>query len=138
MTTYNDIRAALEAEIANVSGVPAAAQRCWENVRFEPTVGTAWVRMTLLPGETRPATMGANPQIRYNGLFQVDIFRPEGEGPGTAEALADAVRDRFNVETTLTSGSITVRFNWSEKRAAIPDSPWYQVPVLISWYTYAQ
>lgn len=49
MTTTNDIRAALEAEIANVTGIPSAANRAWENVRFKPTPNTSWVRMTLSP-----------------------------------------------------------------------------------------
>ena len=135
MTTFNDIRAALESEVANVPGIPA--QRAWENVRFEPTTGTPWVRMTLLPGSTRPAYLGADPENRHDGLFQVDIFWPENQGPASADTLADNVRSRYKVSNTLTAGTTNVRFNWSERLPARMDGPWYVVSVRASWYTYA-
>lgn len=137
MSTFSEIRAALESEIANVPGIPSAANRAWENVRFEPTPGTPWVRMTLLPGSTRPAYLGADPKNRIDGLFQVDIFHPVGSGPASADTLADAVRLRYKVSRTLTAGSVGVRFNWSERMPGRVDGPWYAVSVRASWYTYA-
>lgn len=136
MTAYSDIRAALEQRVITVTGFPNAANRAWENVRFEPTDGTTWARMTLAPSSSRPAVRGASPQILYEGLFLCDIFAPEGTGPNAAETLADAVRDAFTVDDVLTQGSTNVRFRWSERNQGIPDSPWYQVPVTVSWYSY--
>lgn len=136
MTTTNDIRAALEAEIANVTGIPSAANRAWENVRFKPTPNTSWVRMTLSPTGSRPAVRGPNPQLRYDGLFLVDVFVPEANGPAAADTLADNIRNSFTVDDVLTSGSTSVRFNYSERGQGFSDSPWYVVPVSISWYTY--
>lgn len=57
MTVMNDIRAALEQQIANVSGIPSTSNRAWENVRFTPTTNTAWVRMALVPVTSRPAVL---------------------------------------------------------------------------------
>lgn len=136
MSATTEIRRALEAQIANVSGIPSAGNRAWENVRFEPTPGTAWVRMRLITQESRPAVRGANPSLLYQGLFLVDVFVPEGNGPNAADVLADAIRDEFTVDDAYTVGSTTVRFRWSERAEGISDSPWYQVPVTISWYTY--
>jgi len=136
MTAHTDIRAALESEIANVSGIPSAANRAWENMRFAPTTGTAWVRMTLIPAASRPAANGSDPQLLYEGLFQVDLFVPEADGPSAADTLADAVRDRYKVGVTLTKNTTNVRFRYSERETGSIDGPWYQVPVSISWYSY--
>lgn len=138
MTAHADIRAALESEIANVTGIPSASNRSWENVFFEPTTGTAWVRMTLNPTESRPAVRGSNPQLRYQGLFIVDCFLPEGNGPNAADTLADNIRNSYTVDDVLTSGSTNVRFEWSERDQAVLESPWYRVQVRIAWYSYRQ
>jgi hypothetical protein len=136
MTVSNDIRIALETQLLTVTGLPASAQRAWENVRFEPTTGTTWVQATVLPAESRPAVMGGDPQQLYTGLFQVDIFTPEGEGPAEAETLADNVRLAFAVDDVFTSGSVNVRFRYSERIPAPHSPPWYRARVNVAWYTY--
>ena len=136
MTIYNDIRAALDTQLITATGFPAEAHRAWENVRFEPTTGTTWVATILLPAESRPAIMGPAPQQLYTGLYQVDIFAPEGEGPAEAETLADNIRAVFTVDDVLTSGSVNVRFRYSERIPAPPDPPWYRARVNVAWYTY--
>lgn len=136
MTTFNNIRAALESEIANVTNIPSASNRAWENVSFSPNTGTTWVRMTLIPGEQRPAHLGTNPQIRYQGLFRIDIFVPEGDGAASADALADNIRDHFNVTDDFSSGGDTVRIRYSERGQGRSDPPWYTVPVTVSWYIF--
>lgn len=137
MTVMQDIRAALEQQIANVSGIPSTANRAWENVRFIPTTNTAWVRMALVPVTSRPAVLGPNPQIRHDGSFLVTAHLPEGAGPAAADALADAIRAAFTVDTGLTSGGVNVRFNYAERGVAVLDPPWYIVTVSIAWYSYS-
>lgn len=136
MTVMQNIRAALEQQIANVSGIPSTSNRAWENVRFTPTTNSAWVRMALVPTTSRPAVRGPNPQIRHDGVFLVTAHLPEGSGPAAADALADAIRAAFTVDTGLTSGGVTVRFNYAERGVAVLDAPWYIVTVSISWYTF--
>ena len=137
MTIMQNIRAALEQQVANVSGIPSTGNRAWENVKFIPTTGTAWVRMALVPVTSRPAVLGPAPQIRHDGSFLVTLHLPEGTGAAGADALADAVRAAFTVDTGLTSGGTTVRFQYAERSVAVLDAPWYIVTVSISWYTYS-
>lgn len=136
MTAYTDIRAALEQQAITASGFPNAANRAWENVRFEPTPGTSWARLSLIPSQSRPAVRGPSPQLLYEGLLLCDIFAPEGTGANAAETLADAVRAVFTVDDVLTVNSTNVRIRWSERGQGLVDSPWYQVPVTVSWYSY--
>jgi len=135
-SNLSEIRAALEESVANISGIPAAAQRAWDNVRFEPTVGTTWVKMTLIPLNDRPATRGDTPQYRTDGFFQISIFTPEGQGAGEAEALAETISDSYTVSDVLTKNSTSVRFEFAEIGQGMTESPWYMVPVTIRWYSY--
>ena len=136
MTAMTDIRAALEQQVVTVSGFPSAANRAWENVRFEPTPGTTWARMQIIPSAMRPSVRGPSPQILYEGIFLVDIFAPEGNGANGADALSDAIRNAFTVDDILTENTTAVRFRWSERGQGLIDSPWYQVPVTVNWYSY--
>lgn len=137
MTVMQNIRAALEQQIANVAGIPSASNRAWENVRFSPATNTAWVRMALVPTTSRPAVRGPAPQIRHDGFFLITTHTPEGAGPAAADALADAIRAAFTVDTGLAAGGVNVRFNYAERGSAVLDPPWYIVTTSVSWYSYS-
>lgn len=138
MTIYADIRAALESRVASVSGIPNASNRAWENVKFSPTTGTAWVRMQLVPISRRPLDVTAAGLQRYDGLFIVDAFVPSDKGPSAADDLADATCTSFEAGTILTANSQTVQVEYAEiDRAAVLDPPWYQASVTVKWKAFA-
>ena len=134
----NDIRAALESQLAGTSGLPDIA---YENVAFEPTTGTSFLKVQYLPTVTRPAVRGLNPQLRYQGVFSVTVFAPEGQGPATADDYANKVIDAFAATTDIsfTNGdaeTIIVSIDYAERQQGMIDSPWYFVPINIGWYIY--
>jgi hypothetical protein len=135
---HNDIRAALESHLSVTSDLPSIA---YENVAFEPTTGTSFLKVQYLPTVTRPAVRGLNPQLRYQGVFSVTVFAPEGQGPATADDYANKVIDAFAATTDIsfTNGdaeTITVSIDYAERQQGIIDSPWYFVPINIGWYIY--
>jgi hypothetical protein len=134
----NDIRAALESHLSTTSGLPSIA---YENVAFEPTTGTSFLKVQYLPTVTRPAVRGLNPQLRYQGVFSVTVFAPEGQGPATADDYANKVIDAFAATTDIsfTNGdaeTIIVSIDYAERQQGMIDSPWYFVPINIGWYIY--
>ena len=134
----NDIRAALESHLAGTSGLPSIA---YENVAFEPTTGTSFLKVQYLPTATRPAVRGLNPQLRYQGIFAVTVFTPEGKGPAVADDYSNKVIDAFAATTDIsfTNGdaeTIKVSIDYAERQQGIIDSPWYFVPINIGWYIY--
>jgi len=134
MSVYGDVRAALESQVANIAGVPSAANRAWQNVQFTPTTGTSWIRMTFQPTRRRPQDVTADGLQRFDGLFLIDVFAPEGNGPADAEVLADATVDAFEAGTILSANGQTVMIEYAEvANAPNQDSPWFQVPVTIKW-----
>lgn len=130
-----DIRSILETQLAQVPNIPSIA---FENVSFNPTTGQSYVQCVLLPVSRRPAVRGLLPQQRYDMLFSVNCYVPEGTGPATADTLAKSIIDNFEATNSLTNASnnLTVRIDYAERQEGVLDSPWYFVPVNISCYVY--
>lgn len=137
MTIYADIRNALEKQLVNVTNGPGAGGIAWENYEFNPTTGTAWLRPTLSPTRGRPTDVSASGIKRYDGLFLVDVFAPQGDGPKKGDDLADAVVAAYPPGTPLTDNGVSVQIEWAEvSGSAVTDPPWYMVPVAVKWKSF--
>ena len=135
MTILNDIRATLDGHLASVAGLPAIA---YENAKFTPTPGTAYLSTTLFLTSRRPAVRGPSPQHRYQGLYQVTVHTPQEDGTGAAFDFADAVMAAFDGSTNVAGPSVTVSLMFSETGTQVTRPPFYMLPVQIGWYIYAQ
>lgn len=159
MTIINDIRACLDTHLSGTVGIPPIAR---QNVPYQATTGTSFVKADLIPTSRRPAVRGLNPQQRYDGLYSILICTPEGLGSGAGYDIADLLLDRFNATTDvlytnptdtillesgddillesgdrLLLGSPTiVSIDYSEVRTSFLDSPFYCTPITIGWYIY--
>ena len=134
MTIINDIRACLDTHLSGTVGIPAIAR---QNVPFEPTTGTSYVKADMIPTSRRPAVRGLNPQQRYDGLYSLLICTPEGLGPGAGYDIADLLLDRFNATTDISNAGLTISVDYSEVRTSFLDSPFYCTPITVAWYCYA-
>lgn len=136
MTTLQDVRAALQAQVDDVAGFPAAPQRAIEGKLFKPTIGTPWARLTLMTNSRRPFSIDGNSKIT-GGLFQVDLFHPAKGGPGvgTIEPLADAVADAYPLGQNLFSGSTRISINYAEPGPILGEADWLHAVVTVSWRT---
>ena len=128
-----EIRSILETQLANVADTPEIA---YENVSYNPTTGTSYIEVTYLPTSRRPSVRGLNPQQRYEGVFAVNCYAPEGKGPAEAETIAENVMGAFEATTSLTLNNVTVSIDYAEVKQGFLDSPWFVVPVNIGWYAY--
>lgn len=137
---HSDIRAALETHIS-ASGLNLPTSIAYENVVFTPTTGTSFMKVEYLPTLNRPAVRGINPQLRYQGVFSVMVFTPEGNGPATADDYVNKVINRFAVTTDISftnaqNETIKLSIDYAERQQGLIDSPWYYVPINIGWYIY--
>lgn len=135
---YDDIRAALETKLSTTAGLPSIA---YENVPFNPTTGTPFLKTQFIPTLRRPAVRGLNPQQRYQGVFSVTVYTPEGNGPGSAEGYVNTIVDAFEATTDISytnpsTETIVVSIDYAERQLALMDSPWFYVPIDIGWYIY--
>lgn len=136
-SVYNDIRATLESHLAGVVGLPDIF---YENVNSDPIVGQAFLKVQLFPTRRRPACRGSSPQQRYQGVFTVYCYTPEGIGPSQADDLADLVIEAFDATTDITHPMLTdtiVSIEYAEREQGITSQPYYYVPVNVGFYHYA-
>jgi hypothetical protein len=133
MSIINDIRACLDTHLAGTVGLPAVAH---QNVPYEPTTGTTFVKVDMVPTSRRPAVRGLNPQQRYDGLYSILICTPENLGPGAGYDIADLLLERFNATTDISFNGLIISVDYSEVRTSFLDSPFYCTPVTIAWYVY--
>ena len=130
---YDDIRAALETNLSSVSGLPSVG---WENVQFSPTTGTPYVKPRLIPTRREPAVRGTNPQMFYQGIYRVECYVPEDQGPSAGDELADKIIDAFEAATDVSYSGTIVSISYAEREMADIDGPFYMIPVNIGWYIY--
>jgi len=133
MTIINDIRACLDTRLSGTVGIPTIAR---QNVPFEPTTGTTFVKADLVPTSRRPATRGLNPQQRYDGIYSILVCTPEGLGSGAGYDIADLLLDRFNATTDISNAGLIISVDYSEVRTSFLDSPFYCTPITVAWYVY--
>ncbi len=132
-TVDRDIRAALETQLNSITDAPLIA---YENVQFSPTTGQSYLEVRYVPVTRKPSVRGLNPQQRYDGLFSIYCYAPEGSGPAVADTLANNVMDAFEAVTSLTNNNVTVSIDYVERQEGSQDSPWFMVPVIVTWYAY--
>ena len=131
---YDNIRAAFEVKLNSVTDVPSIA---WENLSFSPTTGQAYVKPRLIPTRREPAVRGLNPQMYYQGIFRIECYVPEGNGPSTADDLADKIIEAFEATTDVSSGGTIVSIRYAEREQGELDGPFYMIPINIGWYIYS-
>jgi hypothetical protein len=129
----SSIRAALELQLSNVVNLPQVA---YENVPFNPTTGQSYIEVQHIPISRVPIVRGLNPQQRYDGLFRLLCYAPEGNGPSASQTMVDNVVNAFEATTSLNHNNITVSIDYVQRERGFLDSPWYFVPVTIGWYAY--
>ena len=130
---YDDIRAALETTLSSVTDVPSIG---WENVQFSPTTGQPYVKPRLIPTLREPAVRGTNPQMFYQGIFRIECYVPEDQGPSVGDELADSIIDAFEAATDVSYSGTIVSIRYAEREMAEIDGSFYLIPVNIGWYIY--
>jgi len=130
---HSDIRAALESKLANIAGIPPIA---FDNVPYDPTTGTSFIKSSYIPVTRVPAVRGLNPSQRYGGIYAVTVYCPEGNGPGVADGIANTVIENFEAATDVSLNNFNVSIDYAEREQGFLDTPWYYIPINIGWYIY--
>ncbi len=79
--------------------VPFTFDNQGQNEEDFPTRDSAWVRLTILDGDSLQVEMAGTRRWRRPGVVEVQIFVPAGTGDGLSAELADSVRDIFEGRT---------------------------------------
>tara|TARA_B110000977_G_scaffold158042_1_gene201325 strand:- start:222 stop:449 length:228 start_codon:yes stop_codon:yes gene_type:complete len=72
----------------------------------------------------------------YQGVFRVECYVPEDNGPSAGDELADKIIDAFEATTDVSYSGTIVSIRYAEREMAEIDGPFYMIPVNIGWYIY--
>lgn len=132
MSTYHlDISAALDVNlntVASANSIPVA----WENVDYKPTVGTLYLRPTLLPADTDPFGTSYDSSLDHLGIYQIDVIAPVDQGKGQAFTKADIIATAFSYGE-LSYNGVIVTIKSSSPSPGKRDGAWFILPVIISY-----
>lgn len=129
----NVIRKLLEVHLNGTPSGLSASATAYENVAFQPTMGTPWQRAKLLPATSPNPTLGDGFR-RDVGLFQVTFNYPVKAGAHPAGEAAQRVKDRFKRGTTLQDGVVRVMIDKAPfSSQGVEGGDWYQLAVTIPY-----
>lgn len=126
MSTNRTIFAALDTRLAAFA--PAMPTQ-WPNEAYEPTPGTAWLKVSHIPGAPVRRSIGVDGQNAYPGIFQVMVNYPPGFGPGAAQTRADAIANHFPLGAVYGGARIVA----ASCGPAPSSAEWYAIPVSITY-----
>lgn len=130
--TIKRVRAAIEARVKTWAAANSL-HVAWQGVGFKPTVGTTYIRLALIPGETGNPIMGTGHR-RLTGVAQIDVVAPDGVGMGPAEALAESLCAEFKRGVTLTNGGLQIIMDTSPTIARpLIENGWLWLPVWVPY-----
>lgn len=137
---YDKILAALETTLMTVPDLPYVA---FENVKYDPVVGTPYIRTRFIPIARRNIFLGQTPEgrpyrQRYVGLFQLVLNYPDSEGSAATNATVNNIISVFDATKDISFEDVDLTISYSERMRGINEGPWYKTPVNINWYTYSQ
>lgn len=139
MTDTQDIRRALEGRLndGSYTGITNSSDIAWENVAFDSSQKTKWLRPRLNISEIVPATAGNTPTELWSGLFIIDCYTKQNTG-GTAglDVLADEVKAQFAKGLQITENSKIINIRYSQLSRSLQIDPWYVRSFTAFWYSY--
>lgn len=130
MGVLNEIRAALETQLATVSPSWPVA---YENVNFSKPSDGKYLISHILPAKTF-AYFGTQSFTKYQGLFNVQVVIPTDDGAANAETQAGLILSAFTRGLSLVSGTTTVRIDQPYTGKAQIEENEYCLPVWIPWF----
>lgn len=133
MGEYNSIRACLEQHLRGTVGIPDVVV---PNKKYDPKPLVPFVRAQFAPLSRRPASVGNNPLMRHEGLYQLNVYQPLNVGEGPGLEIASILAERFKASTAIIYGGEEVGISYSEVGMPFPDTPFHATPVTVGWYAY--
>lgn len=92
MGAFQDIRAAIEARLSsNWTTTPIA----WDNVEYDPTPATSFIRLIVDEVDSTQVSMATTPCHRIVGLIHIMIMVPINTGTNVARGYADTLAGIF-------------------------------------------
>lgn len=96
--TLNEIRKTVETRLADEFRYAPIIPVIFQNMEFKPDGLTPYIQCLTSFGNSEYLTMGGKAfgSDRIVGLLTIDIFTPEGVGPGDSLVIGERIRNLYN------------------------------------------
>jgi hypothetical protein len=117
-----------------VAGMPmlTANQFAWENKDFASQPGQIWLQVFFMPVTERIGTMGPGGLDQSDGLFQINVLCPTGNGELTLRKTINDLRSCFIPGNLLYKDQPVTILSRSRAGGKIV-SGFYRVPFTVRW-----
>lgn len=106
-----------------------------ENLPYTPVTGTAYQRIRILPATPENPTIGDN-YHREVGFCEIVLFYPINTGRGAAQVKAEAIKNHFPRNLSLTEASQVIKLDRTPTvNMPIQDGDRYAIPITISYFS---
>jgi len=133
MSADFDIELALITSVRNL-GLPALQNVVIEepNTTAEPnSLGSLWLKATVVRGETEPVTLGSFGEDNHNGFLQIDVNVPINTGIGLVSNLAGDIKKLYPAGRKIGQAVVSR----SSVGAGRTVGGWYRLSVTIYFYS---
>ena len=128
---YGSIIAALETKLVNFA-VANSYDVSVPDIKYTP--GTdPYLESFILPAETGQGGLSATSYQEYQGIYQVNVVTPKGNGTADERVIVDALLTEFSKAST--AGSVQIQKSWASGSFEREGS-WRVVPVSIRYRAY--
>lgn len=105
----------------------------YENVKFTPATNEIWARLTMIPAQPVPVTIGTPGTDEHVGLLQVDIFAPLDDSTGPTLQVADLIAECFFAGANFSHENQCVRITSCGRGRSAVEGGWYRTIITINW-----
>jgi hypothetical protein len=138
MNKFEELREALTGPFATMGlGIDIV----YPNTAYEPTIGTPWLRLDILPNQPNVATLGRSGRDEHTGVLQASLFYPKSQTDFPLLRMVDKIdtaMQPFIRSQFLTSGSTNVKLTSIGMGNTQPEDAWYMQPVNIAYRAHIQ
>lgn len=108
----------------------------YDNVHFEPTEGTAWAEVSLIPAQPEPSSVGVHGIDMHTGVLQIALHYPPNSGRSAAVAKADAIASVFYAGAKFAYNSQDVVITSCGRSGGKTLGGWFTIIISINWWAH--
>ena len=135
MGRLSDVQTAFDTKLNSLSSAGFSTSNiAWPNYKYKPEVGTAFIRPTLLPGESIHMTLDGSQ--RDVGIYQIDVFVEPEKGYTALMTLLDDIYDHFD-SVDLTKNSTQIFLGAITRTPIKREESWMMASIEIQYHSYS-
>lgn len=109
---------------------------CFDDESFDPSVDSAWVRVSIVNTLRLQGTHGSHPRMDDKGYLMISLFGDANTGEKALKTYADEIRGFLELKRIGNPAEIVIRAGSS--RPSPTDGRWYMRTVTFPFCAYQQ